>query len=755
MLKSIQTKRHNLLIPLICWIVGIIISDYSSFPNLLYYLTALLLVTSFLVKRISHYCIFLLFLLLAWSYTDYFNHHKTNELQNYISENKSIQQLVEFKVLSKKQTSIKKKTYYLVDIDNVANTNIKNAKALIYRLPDTLKLGHKYKAPISLSLISRPKNPGEFNFNQYYHRQGIDFTGYPYGLVSYKSCQTSPLEKFKYTTITKIKQLYPDNFAYAFAIFLGEKSYLDLDSDTLSKLGVLHLFAVSGLHVGIIYLILSTLLGIFLKRQIVRISTIPILLLYSYLCNWSPSVTRTVIILIIFNLTHILQRKISFLQLISITLFTITIVNPNNIFSVGLHLSLTAFISLWIADRYLLPKVAITQKRLTCLNPIISYLIYSLSVIILIAPLSALYFNQISFNAIITNILATPLITLIISIILLQLMIPSDLIISHNLTSAFDFLVESFNKLLEFFAHLPLFLSNISINPIELTTSLIAFFLIFFTFKKRFMLKILLSISFIVLFYLVFWSHFFDKTSQVIFFASGKADCSFIKFPDGQNLIIDTGSNVQSYKVVKSALLPYLIRKHINTVNNIIITHAHEDHYGGLPELIKNLQVQNIYLTDESFYTKELKEALSKISHDTEIHLVTDTLSIMDNRVKILHPDKHYHSSNPNNMSIVAKITIGDTSFLFTGDIEKDAEDYLVNNYADYLKTDFLKCPHHGSITSSSQNFLNEVRPTNVFIPTSIPNKFNLPDPDVISNFNSLNTAIWISGRNGALQLKP
>jgi competence protein ComEC len=134
---------------------------------------------------------------------------------------------------------------------------------------------------------------------------------------------------------------------------------------------------------------------------------------------------------------------------------------------------------------------------------------------------------------------------------------------------------------------------------------------------------------------------------------------------------------------------------------------------------------------------------------------VKDTLSFHVGKIKItiLHPDKSYNSINLNNMSIVMRLDYQELSLLFTGDLEVEGEEYLLENYVEHLDVDFLKAGHHGSKTSSSQPFLNAVTPEYAVISTSLHNRFDFPHPQTLNSFSHLKENLFITGKDGAIIL--
>lgn len=225
---------------------------------------------------------------------------------------------------------------------------------------------------------------------------------------------------------------------------------------------------------------------------------------------------------------------------------------------------------------------------------------------------------------------------------------------------------------------------------------------------------------------------------KVHFINVGQGDCILVQI-NNKNLIIDSGP-----KDNKNNLIKYLTNLNITNFDYVIATHPHEDHIGNMAYLINNYKVLNFYApkvisTTSSFESmiealvrKNLKINVLKANINT-INLGKDTL------VEVFSPNLETYE-NLNNYSSIIKITYKNTSFLFTGDAEKIIENEVLNkNYN--LKSDVLKVGHHGSSTSSSIDFINEVNPSISVISVGKYNSYNHPNPTTLETLK--NTTIY------------
>lgn len=755
MLKVIRSKLHTLFLPLLFWLSGIVLSSQFRFHWCAYIAILLLFISALVLPKLRFISLLPILLLLGWAYSDLFTTPQTNNIGYYLNQSPQIQEELQYKIISAKRTSRDKK-YYIAELRKLNDYKLKG-KILLFNNVDSLQVNHLYHTPLSIEDLAKPLNPGEFDFRKHYLRSDIVGRAFPAGLTEEIGKEESWLEAFRQKVIAKITTTFVENSDFALALFLGEKGLLKIEQEKLSELGLLHLFAVSGLHVGIIYITLLAILNIFLSLRHARFSASILLLFYGSLCSWSPSVFRTVLIIFIYNLTLTLQRKISFLQLISLTLFIITTSNPLQLFSVGLQLSLTAFISLWIADRKLIPYLYNFSRKHELnkyLFTFMQYLIYSGSVVLFIAPLSAYYFNIISYNSLFTNVLATPIVSLMLNIILISLVIPEFLGINIFLSRAFNLLLLGFDKLIDYAGFLPFFTKNITLTGYEFLILIAGLAISYLIYQKRKLIGIAVLSGVLILITLNSLGLFASYQDRIICFAAGNADCNYIEFVDKHNLIMDTGSDLQSVKIVKNALIPYLKKRHIRSVERVIITHPHEDHYGGLDYLCANFKIKEIVIHKTALADELFSDLINRLQAEVKLTVLTDTTSILANRVKFLHPNSTYESANMNDNSFVIMVKNRGEKALFTGDIEAGAEQEIVRIYGNELKADLLKSPHHGSITSSTLEFLNAVSPKLCYIPAGNRDITKFPDPIVLERLKELGIDYHIGRVDGALVLE-
>lgn len=218
-----------------------------------------------------------------------------------------------------------------------------------------------------------------------------------------------------------------------------------------------------------------------------------------------------------------------------------------------------------------------------------------------------------------------------------------------------------------------------------------------------------------------------DKLN-VVFFYVGQADCTFIKLND-KSMIIDAGNNEDGKKIAD-----YLKSVGISKINYVIGTHADEDHIGGLDDIINNFETDTIYMPkigcDSDNYKNVIKAAENKnltISNPNK----GDVFQINNAQCEVLSVINEGDVSD-NNSSIVIQMNYGETKFLFMGDAEKQIENSIKWN-----KVDVLKVGHHGSATSSCEEFLKQVKPHYAVVQVGQNNKYRLPNKNTITRLEN------------------
>ena len=230
----------------------------------------------------------------------------------------------------------------------------------------------------------------------------------------------------------------------------------------------------------------------------------------------------------------------------------------------------------------------------------------------------------------------------------------------------------------------------------------------------------------------------------------GQGDSILIQV-NNKNLLIDAGP-----KSDKKKLLNYLSNLHLEKLDYVIATHPHEDHIGNMSDVIDDYNVLAFYAPKVQSTTKTFEQMVESLkSKNLKINVIkkgTDSINLGENtKVTIFSPTKDYYE-DLNNYSPVIKIEYGKTSFLFTGDAQKEVEKEILANNED-ISADILKVGHHGSSTYTTKDFLNKVNPSIGVISLGKDNTYNHPNDGTVKRLKENKVTIYRTDKNGTVIL--
>ena len=630
--------------------------------------------------------------------------------------------------------------------------NKKNKKLLEYG--DLIKIKGEYSAP------EVARNYKGFDYSQYLKTLNI------YGTIKVEESeiinknQLSPIlisiNNIKEKMIDNANRNMPKRTAnLLLGILIGERDNIQEDIiESFRTANLSHILAVSGAHtsyiiLGITYLISKSKT----PKRIGYIITIINLLIFIIITGASYSVVRACIMAIVVIGAKICYRKENFFTSICISLIIILIQNPFAINDIGLKLSFMGTAGIVIFNKSITNffiKLKIKQKIAEALS-------VTFSAQLMIMPITILNFNTISLTFFISNILASPLLGIIIIFGFISIFISSIL----NPISKILFLI------LHIFLELLILVSKVTEkipgSSILVKTPnilfaivyyiLILFFNYFFVIKqnptRRFHKKIIkiitikniknafkvIAVVFLIILLLTRIVRIINPTLKIYFIDVGQGDSTLIVTPKNKKILIDGGEGKTN------VLFQYLLDRRINKIDYIIISHFDSDHCNGLIEIIEKMRVENIVMSKQSKESEEYKKILEIIKQkNIKVSSVKaeDKIIIEKNLyTKILNPAEKFEFQDLNNNAIVAKLVYKNFSMLFTGDIEK-AEESLAKKYKNELKSTILKVAHHGSKTSTSEEFLKYVEPQIALIGVGENNKFGHPNQITIEKLKNI-----------------
>ncbi|UAC47314.1 DNA internalization-related competence protein ComEC/Rec2 [Bacillus aquiflavi] len=639
-------------------------------------------------------------------------------------------------------------------------------KKFIY--PSSCKITGTLQAP------SKPRNENAFNYHSYLLRQKIYWILSP-DRFNPQSCQPlkatpyTVLMKFRQKGISYLKKHFPEAAAsLSVALIFGERDLLDEDVlKNYQQLGIIHLLAISGLHVGLLTGMLYYLAIRFgLTREKTLMALVIFLPIYALLTGGAPSVIRAVMMSIFVLLSLLWKRKRREpLVGLCIAFLLFLFVSPYSVFEPGFQLSFIVSLALILCAPYIFTRYKQWGMQL---------IVVSLTAQLASLPIIIYYFYEFSPLSILMNIFYVP----VFSIIVLPLSLLTFLFhmifpfIGLPLLFILNFIIAFINKLAQMFAALPF--STVTLGRpnfiilLCLSGSICLFFYLWENNEKK--KKLIFPQFFIPLFVLcIHWGITkYSSYGEVTFIDVGQGDSIFIQLPnDKGNYLIDTGGVLhfekdawrerrKRFDTGKDILTPFLKSKGITCVDKLILTHGDADHIGGALGLLDEVKVKEILLPNMSKRSKIENIILDKAKEKKiNVRFVTEGEKWKKGNAlfQIISPEKDREETERNNSSIVIYAKIGRLNWLFTGDLEIDGEERLINTYSN-LKVDVLKAGHHGSRTSTSEHFLDHIHPLIAIISAGVSNRYGHPHVEVLSKLAERNIRVYRTNDHGAITYK-
>jgi len=540
------------------------------------------------------------------------------------------------------------------------------------------------------------------------------------------------------------------------ALLLGERGRMDPSISTaLQKAGLYHLFAISGAHIALISFLLFSIFKLLrFSSRLSYLLLMTFLLFYAFLVEGRPSVMRATIMSLAFLLGKLIWRDVSLLNTISLSAFFLLLLNPFSLFDLGFQLTFAATLTIILFFPLiikLLPKLPMRISEIMAL---------SLTAQLGVMPFVAWSFNRITFSSLVLNYAALPLIG--------GIMACGYVFLPLSFVS--PFLAQPFSKVINYL--ISLFLSstrlieNLSFISYRIPKPHIITIIGYFFFLYLLLLppkikkqRLILLLCFLIFFFILITYPFpsLSSTLQLTFIDVGQGDSILVEFPGHKKMLIDGGGLPRnSFDIGERVVSPFLWSKGIKKIHYLVLTHAHPDHLNGLRAVARNFRIGELWEAfspmENKTYT-EFKESLSAKIPQKRLfrgHFFQEEKV----KVEILHPEeeKPFVETIENDQSLVLRITYGQTSFLLTADIGRDAEKEIIENRKE-IGSQLLKSPHHGSRSSSSEEFLNKVAPQVVVISVGEGNRYGLPNQDVIARYEKIGAKVFRTDLHGAVEV--
>ncbi len=613
---------------------------------------------------------------------------------------------------------------------------------------------------------------------------------------------------------TESAHSFPENYrrvvrAVLKGIILGDRGELDVPvragddrslSDAFAASGLAHMLSASGLHVGIVVLMIVTgvrtavravprvLLWIPAKK-IAAMAAIPAIILYCLIVGSRVPAIRATVVGIVVAWAILRDRKWNSFNTVALAGVLILLAYPLALFSPGFQLSFAAVVGILLAlaplwERHGNGRILhgstwheeANASPVRASLPLLTRLKRQSGMLLLTtisASLAALPFLLETFRVfpsytLFSNLAAGFLLTAALSIGLpatlvgtifpklgALLLIPAEVAVWGIVTIA------------SFFSNLP----GSTVSPplwgslqfvLVLGASFTALWYTRAPSRKHLCITVTVTVAAACALTTGFWWYPERNTFSATFLNVGQADAAFVRAPGSKGIIIDGGIRNRYFDTGRSIVLPFLRWSTVRSLDGVVVTHPEVDHMGGVPSIIKTIQPTRLWLNVHRIAVPrhvQLVDVAEILKIPTEpadrscppVKLGRATLVFLNEPRREI--SGHVSSNEINNTSVVCRIAYGNTSFLFTGDLMKEGEEEIL---ASGLRVDatVLKVGHHGSRSSCTQRFLDRVKPAVAVISADYPSRRSLPSSTVMGRFERYGTRVYWTGRDGAITIR-
>ncbi len=638
-------------------------------------------------------------------------------------------------------------------------------------------------------------NPGGFDYERYMALQGIRCRLYAQGerirvKVSGQKGWRQRLDHLRGALAAMMEaalQRHPaEVVALMKALTLGDRSGISRElREAFSRVGVSHVLAISGLHIGMVAAAAMLLFRLLLVRIPVALNRLWVLrgsaalgfapvLAYGFLSGFSPSTQRAVMMVAVFIAGFWVGRLYNWPNVLAVAALTIIVCTPPALLSVSFQLSFTAVWAILLGINAVpeLSRLGDMPSWRRWVSKVAALLWVSLLAMVGTLPLVMRYFNLVAWVGPLSNLFVVPLI----GILVLPAALSGALCAPVSLAGAamlWQVAAWGLRAVLWFVQGLSgveaVAFTAVTPTLAEMALFYFALALLFFWKRIRFRSVLLGMLILAATIDAIYWHQrrFAEDRMIVTAVDVGQGSANLLQLPDGYIVLIDGGgfSDASTFDVGRSILAPLLWRNKIKRVDLVILSHPNSDHLNGLLYILSHFDVGEVWSNHEKASTMGYRQWQEIIKRRKLYHVPFDELPRQNQRAgvrfEILGPPSDFaklpHAPSwrdENNNSLVVRVAWGNVSFLFTGDIERPAEAELVTEQgAERLRSTILMVPHHGSRTSSSPALVRAVQPREAVVSAGWRNRFHFPHHEVLERFRTSNCRLWRTDHCGAIEI--
>lgn len=806
--------RRPLLYPLLALMAGILTGDFIVVPLPLLLagtLAVLLVLFLFVIQQWNRAAFFMMLLLLfiAGLFNIQRQQYLVHQHHHIIHQSNQGPVTLEGVILSTDQISTENNVLTVRCLRIIQDNSYRPVTGKIRLVvPASLPLqyGDLVRFHSKIKRIQSFHNPGSFNYERTLNRQGIYVSGFvanAAGIILIRHNSASGIKLKLESFRLRLKHLI---YAHApspqreilEAMTIGNSKAIPQEvRDNFAKTGTSHILAISGLHVGmvaaagffLIFVLLKSSEYLMLRFNIFKVATaaaiVPVII-YALVAGMGTTVLRSTLMTLAFLTALLIGRQKDLYNILFGAALIILIIAPESLFEISFQLSFSAV----FAIIYMVPKLSAWTLPLppsaphwlqTGIRRIYLFLLVSAAATLGTLPIIVYYFNRVSAVSLIANLIAVPLLG-ILALIPAMVFILTSLFSSSLaglLVSVSSFFAGIAVAAINWLASLPWSsFSFVKPNCFEIALFYIFIFLLIsvmtpvkinhdrgFTARHPLGIRLALLVSLALigadLTYMT-WKDKFSDHLKITVIDVGQGASTLVQMPRGINMLIDGGGYPNSpLDMGRSVIAPFLYARRIKKIDIAVLTHPHPDHLQGLLYILDHFDVQEVWCTglavDDELYRlwmEKITQHNIRIKHLSALSPPADISGVHIRCLWPLHQPKQTDREMPydeiNDASLVLKMTHVTRSFLVTCDISSQVEAQLIAS-GQNLKSDLLFVPHHGSVHSSSTDFIHAVSCRYAIISSGKNNVFRHPHPDVLDRYRSAGVEIFRTDQDGAV----
>ena len=581
-------------------------------------------------------------------------------------------------------------------------------------------------------------------------------------------------------------------------IILGDRAEIDAGLNRVfADSGLVHVLSASGVHVSIVVLFTLALVKAFTHfqprvllwlpfRKLGALACLPAIVIYCLLVGSKVPAIRATVMGAVVATAILADRRWSSFNSLALAALLILLVYPLSLFTAEFQLSFGAVAGIFIVVNVVLARFYKTDTQealmldsgqasgsiLKSLNIIprtlLAVALTSLAATLAVAPLLLRFFNSFPLYTVFSNLLTDFILTAALS---LGLAAAATGLVAPGLGAWLlvpaDFCVWVSIKVAWIFANLPYSTIRIAhLGPVDfLLTSIVALGLLWYIRNPGRQPATCVAAGVAGLLLLAVSSLWFKSDGEVlkaVFLNVGKGDATFVQVPGSKGLLIDSGEANPHFDAGQSIIIPFLDWNGTRSLDSIVISHPHIDHIGGVLSVMQRVPPSKIWWNligqRPAHLVKIFDAARERRIGVLPADRTRDSIRIGPTTLRFLNrPDKRagrdYSHRDVNNASVAVRLDYGKVSFLFVGDLEKDAEEELLTSGLPLAAT-VLKVGHHGGKSATTKRFLEAVKPTIAVISADCPPTGGSPHPDTIGRLETAGAKVFWTGRDGAVTVQ-